>query len=172
MKFWRKIAGYGLPLAMLTTAGVTLASPAQATTYYFHWKNTSSGTCWDAQYADPGTRVLMWSCVNTEFEEWATLGVPVARPNETAYMFVNHAMNMCLAVDSDTPENGTPVIQQTCNESDPKQWWWVDISSNMRIHAYLNFVQVLDVDGGQGGNGVPLQTWDQSVSNQRWTDDV
>jgi hypothetical protein len=175
--FWRKIAGSGLSLAMVTAAGVTLALPAQASINnspgYFHWENTTSHTCMDAQFAGPGTRVLMWRCLNTEFEEWKIAEIidPV-RPNAITVKFINHAMNMCLAVDSETPGNGSPVVQQICDISDQKQLWLLDSNTfpPSRVHSFLKFEQVLDVDGGRSDNGVPLQTWEVPTSRQYWRD--
>ncbi len=173
MKFRRRTVGSVLSLA--TAASVALALPAQAdinnSSGYFHWQNQTSGTCMDAQSAGPGTPVLMWRCLNTEFEEWKIAEiVDPTHPASIVVKFINHAVNMCLSVDSATPGDGSPVVQQPCDDSDQKQLWLLDKNNYppSRVYPYLAPGQALDVDRGRSDNGIPLQTWEVPTSRQYW----
>jgi cytochrome c len=182
VKFRRKMMSSTLSLALITATCAGLAGPAQATITnapgYYHLRNAQSTTCVDAQNAPSGTRVLMWRCLNTEYEEWQKVDVPISPDHYDhcactfAPMFVNHATGLCLAVDSATPYNGTPVIQADCNTSDDRQWWSLPQASDQyggRILTFIAHNVALDVDGGRSADGTPLQVWtDVGSHSQRW----
>ena len=160
--------------AAVGTAGVAHASVGNAPGYV-HLKSVDPGTCIDAKYNVPGTQVVMWRCLNTEFEEWRTVNVSIPGNRyehcacATVTTFVNHAMDLCLAVPSDTIGSGTAVVQQTCNPADEKQWWMWSGSAGA-IRTFINLQQTLDVDLGRSDNGIPLQTWtNYSLRNQQWS---
>ncbi len=189
MGYRRRIIRSLLSFVLALVAGVGLAGTADATVTnppgYFHLEVSHPiSTCADAQYADPGTAVLMWRCLNTEFEEWQP--VQVAIPGNryehcactTATMFVNHAMSLCLAVQNNTDDSADvaiPVVQQSCDSTDEKQWWilpdWTDSQGGGigggEIQGFTLSDKILTVQGS--GDGVPLVvTTDRVGSNQLW----
>jgi hypothetical protein len=173
----------GVVLSSLIAAavGVGWAGTANASVVnapgYVHLAVYKPGTCIDSQYAPPGTGLVMWRCLNTAFEEWHLDTVPIPWSQvehcwcSTASMFSDRAMGMCMAVENDGDANGTAVVQQLCDTTDPKQWWRLTpgcIEGGGTIESFIS-EKVLDVTGGRGGNGVPLQIWDNHyIANQLW----
>jgi hypothetical protein len=167
---------------LATAASVALAEPAKAEINnapgYVHLRNVESGTCIDAVFAGPGSRIVMWRCLNTEFEEWQLVRTPIPGNRfhhcgcTTVTMFINHAMSMCMAVENDGSASGTAVVQQNCDPADEKQWWHYrfETTGGKTIRSFISN-KVLDVDLGRSDNGVPLQIWtSHSRFNQKWTE--
>jgi hypothetical protein len=164
---WRAV-GISLAGVLAAVAAVAIAQPAHAeirnTPGYVHLRNIESGTCVDAQDDGPGARIVMWRCLNTTYEEWQQ--VQVAIPGNrfhhcacvTVTMLVNHAVEMCMAVENDSLSSGTKVVQQNCDASDEKQWWVFSALKGSPITSFIS-KKVLDVDLGRSDNGVPLQIW-------------
>jgi hypothetical protein len=146
---------------------VGLAGSANATITdppgYYHFTSYAPGTCVDAQYAPPGTKLVMWRCLNTEFEQWRTIFTDIPpsqydRCNCTQVrMFVNKAMNLCMAVATEANITPADVIQQTCNASDPKQWW-LSAPGLTRVRNFLfPREKCLRAPGDEFDNGVSVQ---------------
>ena len=186
MRHLRTMIILSVTCVMATLIGLGTAGTARATIVnapgYVHLQVYRPGTCVDAQYAAPGTAIVMWRCLNTEFEEWQKVEVPIPGNRyehcacTTASMFINHAMNLCTAVENntnDTVDSGIPVVQQTCNTSDEKQWWLLPkvtySPGGGLIKSFTIKEKVLDVDSGRADNGVPLQVWTNHLNpNQLW----
>jgi hypothetical protein len=185
MGYRRRAASLLLSAAMASAVGVGLSGTAHASITdapgYVHLKNRESGTCIDAQSAAPGTGVVMWRCLNTAYEEWqkSWVSIPESRYDHcgciSQNMLRNHAMDLCLALADESGGSGTPVVQATCDASDPRQWWTLYIINNStptyRVQSYLGDEKILDVDLGRSDNGVPLQIWTNDfTNNQEWRD--
>jgi len=177
VRYARRAINMLLACALATAAGVALAQPANADVHntpgFVHIENWW-GTCIDAQGPGAGARVVMWRCLNTEFEEWRLVQTPIPGNRyehcacTTVTMFVNNAMDLCMAVENDVPANGAPVVVQNCNAADEKQWWTRDIYNGF-IFSFTS-KKALDVDDRRSNNGVPLQIWDYEPlhTQQKW----
>jgi hypothetical protein len=127
----------------------------------------------------------MWRCLNTAFEQWRPVSIPVPGTRyahcfcTTAVMLLNQAADLCLAVqnNTDTRPVGTPVVAQPCDEFDEKQWWLLnelyhesgDYIPGGPIRAFTVFDKVLDVQGAKTANGTPLQVYPENRTDaQVW----
>lgn len=186
----RKVGRVLLPVLMAVGAVAHLTVQAQASVTdppgYYHLKVTTPiGTCIHSNYTAPGTQLTMHPCLNTDFEEWMPVTVPVPGDRyghcgcTQATMFLNKAMDLCMAVanNTDTRPVGTPVVQQPCDEYDEKQLWLIhkdgaDIGGGARgyyMHPFTLLDKALDVQGGSSADGTPVQVYPaNSTAAQLW----
>jgi hypothetical protein len=174
--FPRRRVGLALSGALVAVASLGLAGPANATITdppgYYHFTSVVPGTCIDARSAPPGTPIVMWRCLNTDFEEWRTTyaDLPPSQYDHChctqARMFNNRATNLCMAVASNADPSRIDVLQQTCDPSDPKQWW-IRSGYYTTLQSFSD-MKYLRAPGDKFDNGVTLEV--SATPNQStWT---
>jgi hypothetical protein len=154
----------------LAIGGLVLgAVPASATINdspgYVHLMVLASRKC-----VDVGPPVEQWRCLNTFNEEFQ-----LSLTSNGGYLLINHASGLCLA-QADSSANGTPVVQEPCNQQDYAQKWdWFLLGYQRSIGYYYqlvneSFSQCLDLENGNQSDGVPMQVWDcnPNTANQAW----
>ncbi len=175
--FPRRRVGLALSGALVAVASLGLAGPANATITdppgYYHFTSDMPGTCIDARSAPPGTQIVMWRCLNTDFEEWRTMvtDIPPSQYDHchctAVRMFNNRATNFCMAVATDADAPRIDVLQQTCDPTDPKQWWIRNGEGYYTTLRSFPAMKALRAPGDKFDNGVSLEVSD-SLSQNMW----
>lgn len=113
--------------------------------------------CLDTPGASRGDNVqfIMWSCHNGHNQKF--------NRDAQGRIQVVHA-GKCLAVQS--PNNGTPVVQQTCSGAASQQW---TMDEEHRLRPKSSPSRCLDIAGADSRDGARLILWDcHNGKNQKW----
>ncbi len=141
----------------------------------FRFVNTQNGRCLDEPYfaggAPNGTQVQLWDCygANSHNQHWYAFAV------DGRYLIINELSGRCL----DAPwngANGTPVVVRDCDYQGNQYGQLWDpaplLGTSPGPIADLNG-RIMDAKWERiGGNGTPIQLWDDygpNQHNQRWT---
>jgi O-glycosyl hydrolase len=83
----------------------------------------------------------------------------------TATPITSGLAGKCLAAQNNGSANGTPVVIDSCDASDPAQNWSVAVANTLRING-----KCLDVTGRATADGALVQLWTcNGGTNQEWT---
>lgn len=194
----RRVAALSLACAAaaalaLSGGGVAYAAPTFTNASgYAHLVSVASGKCLDVitESALPGFGVDQLSCRSAASQEWALTARATITDHRTGgcgctftvYTVRNHNGGNCAQVPAGPVGDGTPVVQDTCDPDNTRQWWRLDqvgtqISAGgghqiaVPVWSMQNYGvgMCLDVDNGSTADELPMQIWDcVDIDNQKW----
>lgn len=183
---------------MMSLAGVLLVAGGGAAAAitdasgYTHLANIASGKCLDVltESALPGFALDQLSCRNAASQEWALTARATVTDHRaggcgctfTVYAIRDHNGGNCAQVPAGPVGDGTPVVQDTCDPGNTRQWWRLEQvgtdvfvrgghAVSVPVWSVRNYGadMCLDVDNGSTADELPMQIWDcVDIDNQKW----
>jgi O-glycosyl hydrolase len=123
--------------------------------------NRTLATVRDTSYP---TGQVGFGVVGYQTDQFDNLTVTPGTPS-TATPITSGIAGKCLAAQNNGSANGTPVVIDSCDDSDPGQNWSVAAGNTLQING-----KCLDVNGKGTANGTLVQLWTcNGGTNQQWT---
>ncbi|NRQ33440.1 hypothetical protein HII36_16525 [Nonomuraea sp. NN258] len=145
--------------ALLTAVAPPAQAQAQAETGFFMIQNFRSALCLQPERNTPDDAVIVQRTCNRDdpMQHWVLIKL-----DDNHRQFLNRATARCMETRTGA-KNGDRIDQWICNNISNERWTWkpnsAGFASPIRSNVSGTNSHCLDVPGGQGTEGLPMQLY-------------